>query len=800
MQNKDRELDFILQEARESYQRRIEDLKHSLKSISENSQDKEVKSDIEKFSPFKSHPENSETLNYSVSFKPASGSQNEESKYKIRSVNSDEMANRSRHLNSKLETELEINGELAEEVRNLRRQINTLEENLERWKQSYQEAEATNTDLRVRLKDATLHANKMAEEIFKTRDMKNDTAIKEIENMKLHYKKKVTIMKEEILSRDSEKKVIQNELEMYKQREKDLRRVCENQIKEICEEYNRSMRAAGIIHNEELTKLKNSYESISETQNNKFVDEMNALRSQGKEYEKILRSYKEKYESLMMAKESSDKSASEKEEAFRNIQMNYKKMRSEYESQMRQMQEENSLRQSQVSKLSEELNKQNNSQLKLKLELEVQLEGERMKTSNLESKLFRLEAAYSELQSTCQNLHHKSQVLEAQLHQQPMDFQKKYDTEVNRYHEKIKTLEAELKSLYQANSGQAKEMDALKKLCAEIEVKQEDDARLLQQRHEENIREIKRIDRYEYLQLSDSFEATKVHLKSSEQAIEELEARVQDSQNREDEMLRNISRLEKSNKDIGDALIETKTRLNEAAAYIHRKTTSINKVKEGTRVKMNSLRESFQGILKALREELMEYKAAQQRYIAGLLSNIQNTTDSFRRAQINHLQKYNQESALISTDLRKAHEKIEFFERAYQKTQLSLKSLEEENAGLVKIIDSRNPERLKNFYDAFLRQLMSQINFLEQNVEESYTELNLQTKVIKESFSREILMKSSESEEIANQAKQSIEYYRERLMKIESEKALEVNRSQQELASLEQRLAQVLVDIRDHRD
>ena len=95
---------------------------------------------------------------------------------------------------------------------------------------------------------------------------------------------------------------------------------------------------------------------------------------------------------------------------------------------------------------------------------------------------------------------------------------------------------------------------------------------------------------------------------------------------------------------------------------------------------------------------------------------------------------------------------------------------------------------------------MSQINFLEQNVEESYTELNLQTKVIKESFSREILMKSSESEEISNQAKQSIEYYRERLMKIESEKALEVNRSQQELASLEQRLAQVLVDIRDHRD
>ena len=84
-------------------------------------------------------------------------------------------------------------------MRNLRRQINTLEENLERWKQSYQEAEATNTDLRVRLKDATLHANKMAEEIFKTRDMKNDTAIKEIENMKLHYKKKVTIMKEEIL-------------------------------------------------------------------------------------------------------------------------------------------------------------------------------------------------------------------------------------------------------------------------------------------------------------------------------------------------------------------------------------------------------------------------------------------------------------------------------------------------------------------------------------------------------------------------------------------------------------------------
>ena len=52
MQTKDNELNSILQEARESYQKRIDELKHSLKSISENSQEKEFKIELEKFSPF----------------------------------------------------------------------------------------------------------------------------------------------------------------------------------------------------------------------------------------------------------------------------------------------------------------------------------------------------------------------------------------------------------------------------------------------------------------------------------------------------------------------------------------------------------------------------------------------------------------------------------------------------------------------------------------------------------------------------------------------------------------------------
>lgn len=803
MQKKDKELDSILQEARESYQRRIEDLKTSLKSISE---EKDLRSELEKFSPFKTQLGSSDSLKYSVSFKPNSPL-NDEEKYRLRGTNSEDLDRRSFFLNSKLENELEVNGELAEEVRNLRRQISTLEENLDRWKRSYQEAENTNAELRVRLKDATVHVSKLAEEASKTRDLKNGSMFKEINDLKLHYKKKTAVLKEELVRKDTEKKTILNEIDVCKQREKDLRRVCESQVKEICEEYSRNMRAAATIHNDELTKLKNTYEAISESQSNKFIDEINVLRSQAKEHEKVVKTYKANLESLISSKDSSEKQIIEKEEALKNMQISYRKLRSEFESQLRQLQEDKESKLIQAINLSEDLHRQNNSQVKLKLELEVQLESERMKISNLEGKFSRIEAAYSELHHNYQGVQHKSQVLEAQLHQQALDFQKKYDSEVNRYHEKVKTLEAELKNLYVANTAQAKEMEALKKLCAQIEVNQEEDARVLQQRHEENIREIKRIDRYEYLQLSDAFEATKEQLKNSEQVAEELENRVMEYERSAEEMTRNSKSLEKNvenyerkEKDLLENIRELRGKVSETNASMDKANQSARHFKDLTKVKIAKVKDYFREILVALKEELFDYKNSQQRYFAGLLKNLQNNTENMRKGQIQQLQRFNQESSLIAVDLKQAHERIEFLERAYQKQQISGKVQEEEIGRLMKIIDSRDPEKVKYFYESFLRQLMSQISFLEQNVEENYSDLLFQGKTLKEMILRDQNSKSTENEEILHQAKQSIDYYRDRLMKLESEKALENNKSQQELANLEQRLAQVLVDIRDHRD
>ena len=814
MQTKDKELDSILQEARESYKRRIDELKHSLKSISENSQEKEFKSEIEKFSPFKTQLEESESLGYSASFKPVSGLYNEEVKFHPRSANSEDVTNNKRFSNSKLEDELEINSELNEEVKNLRMQIGNLEDSLERCRQNYQELENINNDLRIRLKDATLHINKLTEEISKSREIKNDSTFKEIHNMKLHYKKKVSKMKEELLSRDSDKNAIANELSVYKQREKDLMRVCESQIKEICDEYSKNMRSAGTIHNEELSKVKNDYEAISQTQNNKFMEEINNLRNQIKEYDRALKSYKEKGEALLAFKEQSEKIIQEKNDLLREKESAYKKMRLEYELEIKQAHEENNLRLSQITKMSEEINKQNSYQVKLKLELEVQLESEKIKTANLENKFSRIEAAYSELHNNYQNLVHKIQILESQLFQQPQEFKKKYDIEVNRYHEKIKTLENELKSLYLANSGQAKEMEALKKLCAEIEVKQEDNSKELCIKHEENMREIKRLDRFEYLQLSDAFEAAKENLKQSEQTIEELESRIDDSHRKESEMLTNIKRLEGDCRESNDIINKLKNQLRSQNLKQQKVNAWIITIKDGAKAKIHRFREIYKGLLKAIQEEVAEFKNLQQRCMGALLKNTQISIETLQKNQSGQFYKYHQENLLISNDLRNAHERIELLEINNQKNHTTLRKLEEENINLNKVIESRDPEKLKSYYESFLRQLMSQISFLEQGVEESYAELSFNVKDIKEccckeseSKMKETDLKMRENEEkireneaALNSAKKSIEYYRDRLMKIESEKALEVNRSKQELISLEQRLAQVLVDIREQRD
>lgn len=836
MIDKDNELNFILQEARESYQKRIDELKQSLKSAYESTEEKEFKMDLEKFSPFKSQLEPSDSLRYSTSFKPLSKPSDEN--FKVRNAVSGDLNYNLRYLSSQSDYQQENNTEIHEEVKNLTNHIVRLEENLNRWKKSYDEAENTNTELRNRLKDSAIQITKLTQENLKNKETRNESAHKDMQNMRLHYKKKIGVMKEQLVKRDSEKQLLVNEIDVYRIREKDLKKVCEAQVKEICDEYVKNIKNAGNIHNEELNNIKNTYESINEAKCNGLIEEINNLRNQlreyeknfkgykdaietlrtskensdkilsekdqilinqSKEYESILKTYKEKFDSLVSLKDSQEKTIRESEEAIRDLQQSYKKLRSDYELQITNLKEENSSKLSQIGKITEEIDKQNKTNIKLKLESQVQVESERIKNTNLEAKYSMIEANYSELSHTHQNLLHKVHILETQLHQQPIEYQKKYEYEINRYHERIRSLENELKALYAENSSQAKEMEALKTLCAEIEVNQNQALKFLQQNHEENIREMKRIDRYEYLQLSDAHENNKQILKQAEQTINDLEVKLELSNRRENELNKNIKALETQRKTSEDLINDLKFQINSLSNQRQKSSILKKKSFESIKMKALNLKESHKSIIKIFQEKNLEFEYFLQKTGTILLKSIFESTDLIKKNESDNSLRIQEDLVLVSFDLKKAHERIENLEKSLKKYQIVVNQLEQDKSNLIKLIESKDHDRGKSSSQPILRQLLSGVSYLEKSIEEGYTDLAYQIKALKDAFKEENDHTSRLASANLDQAKKSTEYYRDKLIKLQSEKALELNKSQQELFSLEQRLAQVLQGIKEQR-
>ena len=112
----------------------------------------------------------------------------------------------------------------------------------------------------------------------------------------------------------------------------------------------------------------------------------------------------------------------------------------------------------------------------------------------------------------------------------------------------------------------------------------------------------------------------------------------------------------------------------------------------------------------------------------------------------------------------------------------------------------KTAEKVKNNYNSFLRQLISQISFLEESISENYENLYTKISSIKEFYKQENEVFRNEAQVLLEQAKKSIDYYREKLIQAESEKVSENNKSQKELIGLEQRLSQVLMDIKEQRE
>ncbi|OMJ95253.1 hypothetical protein SteCoe_1468 [Stentor coeruleus] len=813
MQENDSELNSILREARENYQKRIEDLKSSLNSISIMSQNKNLHNNLEKHMLTKANSRSPEGLKNSVRFHPnILPSSNEVPKStRLRPSNSEDSGLKSKMLALKLEQEYINNSQLLEELRNMNHKIMSLEENLERWKKSYQEAEENNISLRSRLKDATMQINKLTSEISRIKDKNKAINIKDFENLKMRYKQKMTFVKEKMVGQANERQALVNEISLLKKRENDFKRVCETQISEICEEYTSKIKTLKSQHNEAITKLKMEYETRAETENSKYIEDINSLntclsdseanlfqykkkledyekymnlsKEKIEEYEFLVQSGNDKLNTLLQIKDSLDQALREKDLLINGLHSTLQKERLDYETKIKNITNDAKSLKINHSKIIEEYEMQNSTYKKTQSDLENKLESERKKTINLENKSACLEEAYSDLKHNYDNVLYKCQILESQITQQSNDYQKQIDKEMSIYNDHIQGLENELKSFYAVNNAQAKELDELKKLFVEIEAKQDEDMKAVKQNHDENIREIKNIDRCEYMQLTGVLENTKIQL-------EECENQLGGYRKKDFE-------YEKVVKALDNELRENA----EMKAWIgkwRKNMGVIRKNKDDLNLQVRKVRETVECIKTCVKEGFEDYKNYQYKCLLSFGKTFMKHIESIKRSQSLHMHQYSQENSKISYELEKAYEKISTLEKSLQSPRFNSKNIEE-NSTLLQTPEHQDIQKPNNFYITSLYQIISQISFLEGSIEESYNSLYQQVQETKISIQQDKETLEKDNKDTAEQAKKSIEYYRDQFQKLENEKNLESHISQQELFTLEQRLSEVLDCIRNER-
>lgn len=840
---KDSELDSILQEARESYQKRIDELKCSLKTIS--SHEKASKSEYEKFSPFKNT--GSESLNYSTTFRPSQT----EFKKSLKSSQSEDFNFVSRISDNIKASNQKNNEELIEEIRQRSIQLTDMQENLERVKKNYEEAENVNSELRNRIKELTINLNKVSEENSRLRELKSEPNVRDLQDLKIHYKKKVSRMREELLNRDSENQRMRKELDTQARLQTSIRQVCETQVKEISEEYAKSLKQAGSIHNEEMLKLKKGFDSITESQIQEFLNEMDTLKTALLEYEHANKAYKEKFERLILSKDQTDQILQEKEQNLNESQKHTQQLRKEiekyqnshqtqekllrdkenqlaesqiliqklkaeysnslkkiekyeksfqdlekiYEDKIKQLTEENLKKQQCVNKLIEELDREERILGKFKQDFELRLEEERMKSHSFEVESKELDLAFNELRKALENVKYKNSILESQLEAQSLEFKKSQEFENTKQSERIRILENELRSIYAANTAQAKEMEMLKQLCGEIEVKQENEIKELIHSHQDNIRELRKNDRFEYLQLCEALEATKLSLHHAESNLDKYEKVIKDLQIKEKGYLGVVKNVDNYKKQAEEAIAQYRT----LSLQYSKTKSNFQNTKDYFYARFKKLKDCYKACIKNTLDNFHDFKNFQEKSLSTLLKTLILQIESLKSNQNVSTQKLIIENNSLKTAFDKAQNQISLLEKELQTYLTRHKNLEDQNHHLQLTIDLNDPQKQKSHYLGIIKSLLSNLAGLESTATESFTELETSVVHLKEFISQDAAQYRLKQQDTLEQAKKSIEFYRDKLLKLENEKTSELNKSQNELFSLQQRLSQVLEDIRDQK-
>ena len=828
----DIELDSILKEAREGYQKRIDELKNSLKSISagEKAPKKETQSEYDL--------NLSDSLKYSTTFRP-SGT--------VVKKKFDSFDSSVKDFNINLIGFENTDNDLDEEVKSLKIDLEEKQRIISRMKIECENAEKDNVDLRNRIKDLTTCLNKVTEENYRLKEGRIGNNGKELDEMKIHYKEKIAKMREGLIIRDTEIAKYKKELESQTRLQTSIRQVCELQVKEISEEYARNLKQAGTFHSEELLRLKLNFENMSESQINEFLSEIKKLQSHISEYERSNRLYQEKIEKIIISKEKLEKILNQKDSELKECQIFIKDLESKLnendnkniqfqkniqelqyqlkesqqlsqkfrieieklsklgetqekifkdkekilESKLRQLSEENLKKQQNINKLVQVLEDQELNVSRTRNQYEDQLNEEKSRVYSLQEKYQEYDQDFEELSRTLDTYKHRAHLLEDQLNTQSHEYKKKSELETSRFKETIKRLENELKNLYLANSAQAKEMEALKLLCLDIEKKQEDELKELNQLNEEKLREIKKTDKVEYLKLCDALEANKISLHHAECNIDKMQEVIKDFQQKEKVYLQTIKNTQKIKEQFDENLNKYKVLHNNHSILLNK----YSKLRQVILLRFKQVKESYKNCVNSTVDLFLEHKKGIETCLETCVKGINDRLERLKKINLSSQGKYLGEIDNLRKLLEKNVGQVGLLEQEVQKNYLRCRIVEDENLNLKKRIELCDCGKRKQETYGACRGIIEYIDSLEKTYSESYSELESCVVYLKQFISEDSYNSNRKYQDCVEQAKKTIDFYRDKLVKLENEKSLELNKSQNELLSLQQRLSQVLEDI-----
>ena len=712
---KDYELEQIFQEARENYTQRLFLLKNSLRSISDTE--------------LPGYSESPCVLN---------------TKFKL-GKNSAPHSQTSSNMKSNHFSNFE-----QKSSKHLPVQLKQLENTVESLRRKNEEAELVNGDLRRRLKEATSNMLKIQGSTVKQPEDYN--------NSKIHYKKKISALKQHIRQISNDNQVLVRDLSESKRREQGTKDICKSQISEITEEFASKLKQATVYYKEELKKIRNNVEIESQEKQNlesEAVNLKNTIKNlhneQKKETGEFWRANKELKEAL-----------NNKEAYLEESQRKLDVLAEDYRIKTGQMQEEISLR----SQMNQRLNGELEDKSRVIAKLKGQLENFKFEPSiETHSRVL-----LDQLISNNKALSQKTEKLENE--------KQMLNLELSKLNEALKNSEISNKVLKTSIEIQEKEIKKLNKTLIEAT-----------QSNEENIKELK--DQYknklfskieeshkQYKNFSAEYREICESLKISEEKEEDYKIKIEILQKELNQSDQSVSRFK---------AINSKLSLSQSKLF-HIKDTLSSQIEK--------IRPFIQVLSKLLKQHLSEFQKNLVQSTQEIMKYVNFGIENQKNLNEFEFQQLKNDYSLAKISLEKANKQVSYLQEEIILCKEKMQTVEN-GSFLVQEQLKTELQLQQRGTSKSLNQILGLFNNLEQEFESRFEELIDSVIELRQSVNGENSEKTQKYLVSLEYCQSALDFYKTKLSQIENEKIAEKDWSEAELMGLQMKLSKTLKDLRD---